>query len=299
MAKRTPKTGGVMTEDQMVAALLKDFPRAEYAFLQQVRNATGFSRVTRTADAIALSLWPSRGLVLHGFEFKRYRGDWKREKDNPAKAEEIARFCDFWWVVVTDVRIVDIDELPPTWGLKAPNADGTALVTLQTATKMDPEPWSRGFMAAILRNVSDGSMPIAAHAAKVEQARAEGFERGKGTAPASEAETELRRLRTLETRVAEFSRASGISLDVAWRNGRELGEAVDIVLRQRQVHQQFVQAVAGTAKHLPSLVTRVLDDVLRSARVAEQQLTASVNQLEALAPALDAAAQDDIDGGLR
>jgi len=53
--------------------LQKRFPSEEYACLPQVRNATGYSSVIRTADAIAMSLWPSRGLDLHGFEFKSLR----------------------------------------------------------------------------------------------------------------------------------------------------------------------------------------------------------------------------------
>ena len=49
-------------------------------------------------------VWPSRGLYLHGFEIKVHRNDWLRELKNPAKAEEIAGYCHFWWVVATRTR---------------------------------------------------------------------------------------------------------------------------------------------------------------------------------------------------
>ncbi len=112
----------VITYADMLRQLEARHPKKEWAFLQQVRNSTGFaSRTVRTADFLALSLWPSRGLSLHGFEAKQARGDWKREREDPAKAEEIAQYCDFWWLVVTSASIAPLDEVPETWGLLAPD----------------------------------------------------------------------------------------------------------------------------------------------------------------------------------
>ncbi len=59
-----------VTADDLWKALPRRYPQTEYALFSQVRNATGFASRIRTADAIALSLWPSRGLALYGFEFK-------------------------------------------------------------------------------------------------------------------------------------------------------------------------------------------------------------------------------------
>ena len=44
------------------------FPKEEYALLREVRNAAGYN-ATRSADAIAFNLWPSRGLEINGEEF--------------------------------------------------------------------------------------------------------------------------------------------------------------------------------------------------------------------------------------
>lgn len=60
-----------MTEYELFQALRPLYPAAEYALLPQVANATG-ARTKRHCDALALSLWPSRGLHLHGFEMKRW-----------------------------------------------------------------------------------------------------------------------------------------------------------------------------------------------------------------------------------
>jgi len=94
------KTEKPLTEAKLIVLLKERFAAPEFAFLPHVRNGTGYARgTTRTADALAMSLWPSRGLELYGFEIKSERRDWLRERENPEKAEEICRFCDRWWVV--------------------------------------------------------------------------------------------------------------------------------------------------------------------------------------------------------
>ena len=83
---------------ELADRLAKKYAAPQYAFLEQVRNGTG-GFANRSADAMALSLWPSRGLMLDGFEIKGYRTDWLRELKNPAKAEELAVYCNRWWIV--------------------------------------------------------------------------------------------------------------------------------------------------------------------------------------------------------
>lgn len=84
-----------------------------WAFVPKVRDAAGFS-ATRTIDAIAMSLWPSRGLELHGHEIKVSRSDWLRELKEPEKAEAFSSVVDRWWLVVSDAQIVAAGELPPS-----------------------------------------------------------------------------------------------------------------------------------------------------------------------------------------
>jgi hypothetical protein len=224
---RSRKVGGVMTPGQLWTALEDRYPKREYALLAQVRNTTGFARRERTADAIALSLWPSRGLLLHGFEIKAYRGDWKRELGNPEKAEEIARFCDYWWLVVTDARIAPLDEVPPNWGVLAPNEDATVLVVVREAARLEPQPWSRGFMASVLRNVSDCMTANAAVNQKIEDARKSGITEGERRVADVK---ELERLRKLEQDVTDFEKASGLFIAnlYHWQavEPKKLGEAL-------------------------------------------------------------------------
>lgn len=77
-----------VTAGDVMVALAHRYPAPGYALLPQVANGTGYA-ASRHCDAIALSLWPSRGIRLHGFEIKVARSDWLRELKDPAKAEAI------------------------------------------------------------------------------------------------------------------------------------------------------------------------------------------------------------------
>lgn len=87
----------------------------EYAFMRQVRNAAGFD-ANRTFDAVVVGLWPSRGHDIHVLEVKVSRSDWQRELAKPEKAEDAAKVADRFSVVAPR-GIVDLAEVPATWGL--------------------------------------------------------------------------------------------------------------------------------------------------------------------------------------
>lgn len=142
-----------MQTGEVKAALRRFYKKEEYALMWEVGNATG-SRVRRHADAVVMNLWPSRGLLIEGIEIKVSRSDWRRELDNPEKAEEIARYCDKWWVV-TPEGIVQPHELPALWGHKVVNDKG-AIRTVKDAPRSDKvAPLDRGFVAAMLRRATE------------------------------------------------------------------------------------------------------------------------------------------------
>lgn len=142
-----------MTEASISSVLAKHYAAPAWAFLRQVRNGTGFARrTTRTADAIAMSLWPSRGLHLHGFEIKVSRSDLKRELAEPAKAEDIARFCHFWWIVAP-AGMATPEEIPTNWGLL--EIDKEAVKVVKAAVYREAQSPDFVMLAAILRNVQD------------------------------------------------------------------------------------------------------------------------------------------------
>lgn len=133
-----------------------------YVFAEHVRSAAGFGawndrdllmeqggRAIRTADAMAVDLWPSSGNLVHGFEVKVSRSDWLAELRDPTKADAIRRYCDHWWLVVPDAAIVRGD-LPDGWGLLAVGKDG-ALRVRTKAPRLDREPMPPTFVASLLR----------------------------------------------------------------------------------------------------------------------------------------------------
>lgn len=103
---------------------------------------------TRRGDAIAMNMWPSRGLEIHGFEIKVDRNDWLSELANGPKAETIAGYCDRWWIVApADVAM--IDEIPKGWGSIVPTTDG--LVVVRQGELLNAQPIDRPFVAALFR----------------------------------------------------------------------------------------------------------------------------------------------------
>jgi hypothetical protein len=100
------------------------FAPPHFAFLTQVRNGTGFQKQARTADAVAMGTWPSRGIHLHGIEIKVDHRDFKREVANPQKAEDIAKYCHFWWLAVTHEKVAPLEMVPANWLLVEEPAPG-------------------------------------------------------------------------------------------------------------------------------------------------------------------------------
>lgn len=213
----------------LIAALRARFAAPAFAFLEQVRNRTGYGGDIRTADALAMSLWPSRGLELHGFEVKVSRSDWTRELAAPDKADEIARYCDRWWVVVPKMSdIIHAGELPPTWGCL--ELRGKKLVAVVEAPKLDAAPPTKAMLCGILRNAADAQR-LMVPKSEIQAEIAAAFDRGHD---AGEKSTDYKTrgaqsaLDHLRSQVASFEAASGVKIDT-WNSG-PIGEAVRFVL---------------------------------------------------------------------
>jgi hypothetical protein len=136
---------------QTVLSALRNGPMREpaHAWLFEVRNGTGYGRQPRYADALVVSVYPSRGIWLAGIEVKVFRNDWLRELDDPKKSSDIQRFCDFWWVAAAK-GVVEAAEVPQTWGHYELN--GKKVRVAKQAPKLEPEAYTREFLASVLRN---------------------------------------------------------------------------------------------------------------------------------------------------
>lgn len=243
-----------LTSSDLMAALRLRYSPPSFAFLPQVPNGTG-SHKSRTADALAMSLWPSRGLELFGFEVKVSRGDWLRELKEPAKADAIARYCDRWWVVAPDASIVKPAALPKGWGLLVMR--GSGLAAKIEAALIETEPIPRTFLAAVLR--------IAARPTEQEIARVSHNSFAAGRVEGERIAQNQRDIRGrqdgfAQKAIADFEQASGVKIN-EWNAGR-IGEAVKFVLSGRtgraqeelkSLHDRAKRIYESLAKEIESL----------------------------------------------
>lgn len=135
------------------AALREKYKQPAYALFFEVGNATGYA-CKRHADAVAVGLWPSRGLDIIGIEVKASRSDWKRELADPEKADAIFRYCDRWYLA-TPPDVVEPGELPSNWGHLC--LRGKTLQEAVPAPQLQPVPLTRTFFAALARKAGEAS----------------------------------------------------------------------------------------------------------------------------------------------
>lgn len=234
-----------------------------WAFIEKVRDDAGFD-AKRTVDAMAMSLWPSRGLRLHGFEIKCSRNDWLRELKDPSKSESFMRHLDRWWLVVADASIVAPGELPETWGLLV--VEGNRLVCKQEAPQLDPQPLPRGMLASLLRSacrVAQATPDEVRHAAEEARAVSERLWESRVAQAEQRADHLAEQIRT-------FEREAGVSMSTWSIKGErpaEVGRALKAALEGDQ-----------DVAHLLGRIDRIGKDALTLAEQAERIRTKHAEQ---------------------
>lgn len=214
-----------LTANEIRQAISKRWAPPEYAVMWEVGRATGAVSNQRYADAVMMSLWPSRGLELHGVEIKVSRADWRREAADPKKAEAIAAYCDRWWVFTTPDVIQDTSELPPMWGARV--YDGKTWKTIKEAEKTEAQPCDRAFLASLLRRADGESRwQVEQQAREIAQAAVKAAE--------LHIESEIARRSTdskkARQQIADFEEASGISFrDYMLGDAKTIGALVKAV----------------------------------------------------------------------
>jgi hypothetical protein len=205
------------------AALRARFIAPEWAIFFEVGDGTGSSQ-RRWADAVAMNMWPSRGLEIHGFEIKVSRSDWLRELKDPAKSAKVQQYCDRWWII-TPKGIIKPGELPPTWG-HYEVSDSGVIRQVVAAPQLESVAINRSFMAAMLRRAGGVDEDAVASMVRtgIEKVRAgdkERFER--------EVEARTRNEKYLRERVLEFEAISGLQISKGYLT-EEAAKSVRFVL---------------------------------------------------------------------
>lgn len=184
--------------------LYNKFPLTQYAVLREVRDAAGF-HATRTIDGIAMNLWPSRGLSIHGFELKSGRGDWLKELKSPHKQEDIYQYCDYFWLIAENDQVAHDSEIPKTWGYLV--AKNGRLYTKKEAPPLKAKPLSRTFVASMLKRATNSMV----HKNDIDKLLQAEFEKGREDAK-YDRDRKIIELESLERTVKEFEELTGLTL---------------------------------------------------------------------------------------
>lgn len=238
--KTAPEQKEIKTEEQVASVLGERYASPAYAFLTRVRNQTGYNHRVRTADAVAMSLFPSRGMEMNGFEIKVSRSDLVHELMQPDKSAEIQQFCDFWWIVVSDEKILENVQIPVTWGVIS--VKGGKCKVIKKAPQLKAKPLSREFVASILRNVTETYVKPS-EVARIREEAQVNAKHGM--------ESEYHQMKFLKDHVAEFEKASGVKISDRWQHsGKEFGEAVRFVLNGSEELKRKIGYIVSSAKDL-------------------------------------------------
>lgn len=248
----------MLTVDEIQARLKARYCLPHYVYMAEVRSATGFARDVTYADGLALSLYPSKGYDIHGFEIKVSRNDVLKELKSLHKSENIQRFCSRWWLVVGDKSIVDIAELPPYWGLLVPY--GSGLRQAKAAPCIKAEIITPDFLASLIQRMYLNSPNETILNAEYNR----GFEAGKAESISSKQKHQIERAEKLEEQVKKFEEISGIEIDSY--NGRSMGEAIKFIQNAERIgdtirqlkstaeeHQRVAEAARTAIKNLQKL----------------------------------------------
>lgn len=227
---------GKITASDIRTAMLAKWCGPEWAIAWEVAPGTGsVSGGVRYADAVMMSLWPSRGLELHGVEIKVSRSDWKREAADPTKAERIAAYCERWWVHTGPGVIHDVSELPPAWGWRV--FDGKAWKTMREADKTDAKPCDRNFLAALMRRSDEAQrQQVKRQADDARQAEYAAIQREREAIEkvvAGRVAQQTAHHEKLRVAVREFEAASGLTISSLYGHSQaaQIGALVAAVMK--------------------------------------------------------------------
>jgi hypothetical protein len=231
-----------------------------HAIFHEVSNATGLD-AAGYCDAMVLGLWPSLQYSITGFEIKVSRSDWLNEIRNPNKSERFMRYCDFWYLLISNKSMVEPGELPPTWGMMAP-ANGR-LKVIVPALRLTAEPTSRALLMAIARRAMDCSLAL-------DDKEIDRRVAAKSLARQYEVKQSQEDYNKLYDAVKEFEEKSGLTIHRGWDHPKEVGEAVKMVLSGLMSDGNIRSSAAILLNHI------------RNIRADTLRLVTTVNKLKRL-----------------
>ncbi|MBU2704094.1 hypothetical protein Ga0466249_005247 [Sporomusaceae bacterium BoRhaA] len=244
-----------MKSSEICAALRDRYKQPEWALFFEVGSGTG-ANCRRHADALAMNMYPSRGLSIVGFEIKVSRGDLKRELENPVKAEEIARFCNEWFLAVPEGLIKDDDLIPAAWGV-IECKDGRIWIN-KKAEQLKPQPITKQFMAAVLR--AAGKVDEETFHAAINQERNECYKQYEENLK-SQVEMQTKRLRETLKNYEQFEQLTGEKIG-AYADVEGLAERWKLATNIKQLYGKYdgIKAVLRQAERFVDSTKKIIGE---------------------------------------
>ena len=262
------EAGAKLAAHDLFLRLQGTFSPPAYITLEEVRDATGFDGV-RTADAIAVSLYRSRGKAIWGFEMKVSRSDWLHELKQPEKSESILRYCNYWALVVPNKDIVKPGELPATWGMYV--AQKNRLKCVGPCPKLDPLPMSITFLTALLYAVEHRQSKADEKA--LNDAKNEGYKQGSARTSDAYWEKEYTALRD---KVEAFEKASGLNIQYGWQKPDKIGAVVKMLLDGNAP----LKRILDTAKYNLSKTEDLKNEIEKQIKILESTMVGAPKEEE-------------------
>lgn len=236
-------------------ALAEKYSLPYHILLWEVRNATGF-KATRALDAIAVGLYVSRGQFINGFEIKHSRADWLTELKHPEKAETIAKFCDYFFLVTADEKIAKLEEIPELWGWMV--LRGSLLKVLKKAEKLPAIPLDRQMLCAILYAAKEKYLAAGVKSMDEEVARRVKAEHSHITMRAENAE---RREGHLNEIMDRFEKASGLYIRYQEERIPQMGDAVRRLMRESNVFADYKEDLEYLVKRAEGIAADLRKEI--------------------------------------
>lgn len=142
MADATP----TLTAADMLAMLRRHYlPEGRPpggVFAPEIQSPCG----RRRADLIWLSTTIAGGRHMIGHEVKVSRSDVISELNDPTKADPWAQYCNEWWLVISDPKLIDGLDIPDAWGIMSPPSGRRtrSMTVLRKAPKLNPSEAAAG-----------------------------------------------------------------------------------------------------------------------------------------------------------
>lgn len=191
----------------------------------------------RRADMAALGIWASTKYEFHLYEEKISREDVKREMRDSTKVDGVGKYAHYWWLVVSDLKIIADLVIPDAWGILVPGTRGGSrmLTVHRKAPRLKPKPFSESFVVSLIRNMAKTWVAPDKHRALEEELYK--LKHPPVTAEESAARQEEYDLKTKYDRLVKavdaFEAASGVDMkavrDGSWRV-KDLGAAVKLAI---------------------------------------------------------------------